>query len=203
MTLDDSYLTLKSESTGEFRDRGSRFIGYAFPVMHEIDFRERLQCLRKEHSRAVHHCSAFRLGADGSLFRSSDDREPSGTAGKPILGALLSKEITNAGIIVVRYFGGTLLGVPGLIHAYRAAALEALNAATIVKAFVEAKMQIQFQYDLLNEVFQLLRQFECRIEKQEQGNECTITFHLLKSKMDEFIAVHGRHPRLSQRSRLI
>ncbi|KAI9435670.1 ribosomal protein S5 domain 2-type protein, partial [Russula earlei] len=114
-------------ATAEFKDRGSRFIAYAYPIQSADDCKRYLQELKKEHPKAVHHCFAYRLGLDGNSFRVSDDGEPSGTAGKPIMGQIDSKQLANVLIVVVRYFGGTLLGVPGLINAYRSAAAMALQ----------------------------------------------------------------------------
>jgi uncharacterized YigZ family protein len=113
------YKTINQPASAEFKDRGSKFIAFAFPVETPDDFKNHLQQLKKEHPKAVHHCFAYRIGTDGNNFRVSDDGEPSGTAGKPILGQIDSKEVTNVAVIVVRYFGGSLLGVPGLINAYK------------------------------------------------------------------------------------
>ena len=118
MELKTFYTTLEKSGTAEFRERGSKFIGYAFPVQTAEQFKADLLDIKKEHPKANHHCFAYRLGLDGNNFRVNDDGEPSGTAGKPILGQIDSKELTNVGIVVVRYFGGTLLGVPGLINAW-------------------------------------------------------------------------------------
>ena len=122
MNEQDFYFTIAQPSTAEYKDRGSKFIAYAFPIAVTDDFKKQLQQLKKEHPKAVHHCFAYRIGTDGNNFRSSDDGEPSGTAGKPILGQLDSKQLTNMAVIIVRYWGGTLLGVPGLINAYKTAA---------------------------------------------------------------------------------
>ncbi|HEU4633284.1 MAG TPA: YigZ family protein, partial [Flavisolibacter sp.] len=113
------YNTIEKPSSAEFKDRGSRFLAYAFPIQSVDDFKKRLKNLKEEHPKAAHHCFAYRTGTDGNTFRAGDDGEPSGSAGKPILGQIDSKELTNIGVVVVRYFGGTLLGVPGLINAYK------------------------------------------------------------------------------------
>ena len=113
------YYTIEKPAYAEYKDRGSRFLAYAFPAQSVEEFKKRLRELKEEHPRAAHHCAAYRLGADGQTFRASDDGEPSGSAGKPILGQIDSKELTNTAVVVVRYFGGTLLGVPGLINAYK------------------------------------------------------------------------------------
>src|ERR1700742_4267725 len=124
---EDIYYTIGKEATAEFRDRGSKFIGYACPAMSVDECKERLNAIKKEHPKATHHCYAYRIGLDGNLFRVNDDGEPSGTAGRPILGQIDSKELVNVLVVVVRYFGGTLLGVPGLINAYKTATALALQ----------------------------------------------------------------------------
>ena len=135
--MEDTYKTIEKPSEGLFKDKGSKFISFAFPVDNEEEIKEIVQSIKKEHHSARHHCYAWRLGADQLLFRANDDGEPSSTAGKPILGQIQSFDLTNILIVVVRYFGGTLLGVSGLINAYRNAALDAINQAEIVEKLVE------------------------------------------------------------------
>ncbi len=118
----DHYFTIETQAVAEFKDRGSKFLAYSFPLKSTEEFKKHLHVLKKEHPKAVHHCFAYRVGFDGNNFRVSDDGEPSGTAGKQIIGQIDSKNLTNTLVIVVRYFGGTLLGVPGLIVAYKTAA---------------------------------------------------------------------------------
>ncbi len=136
MSEKDFYHTIDQNSLAEFKDRSSRFLAYAYPIQSTDDFKNYLQQLKKEHPKAVHHCFAYRLGLDGNNFRISDDGEPSGTAGKPILGQIESKGLTNVLVIVVRYFGGTLLGVPGLINAYKTATAMALQLTPIIRKAV-------------------------------------------------------------------
>ena len=131
------YQTVTQNAIAEFKDRGSKFMAYVFPVITIDECKKYLQELKKEHPKAVHHCLAYRLGLDGNIFRVSDDGEPSGTAGKPILNQIDSKELTNVVVIVVRYFGGTLLGVPGLINAYKTAAALALQTIPVVRKAIE------------------------------------------------------------------
>jgi len=169
---DYSYNTIEKPATAEFKDRGSKFLAYVFPIQTVDEFKTRLSELKKEHSKAVHHCFAYRLGADGTQFRSNDDGEPSGTAGKPILGQIDSKELTNTLIIVVRYFGGTLLGVPGLINAYKTSAAMALEQTTIIKRDITKNLKIQFDYPLVNEVMMILKKFDCEIVNREMGLFC-------------------------------
>ena len=140
-----SFLTLGQESSAEYSDRGSRFIGYAFPVLDEEAFKERLKELKKEHPKAVHHCFAYRIGLDGNRFRASDDGEPSGSAGRPILGQIDSRKLINTAVVVVRYFGGTLLGVPGLINAYKTAATFALQVGPSVERPIDDDFRTDFQ----------------------------------------------------------
>lgn len=169
-----SYLTIEQDSSAEYVDRGSRFIAFAFPISSEDAFRERLRTLRKEHPKAVHLCYAWRFGSDGARCKSSDAGEPSGSAGKPILGQLESLGITNAAIIVVRYFGGTLLGVPGLIHAYRSAAALALQIIPRIEKSVEATWQLDFDYTLLNEVMTVLKRNNSRVIHQDVQMFCRL-----------------------------
>jgi uncharacterized YigZ family protein len=174
-THKDFYYTIDKFSTAEFKDRGSKFIGIAFPISTIEDFKKQLQVIKKEHPKAVHHCFAYRLGADNTVFRSSDDGEPAGSAGKPILGQLDSKEIINAAIVVIRYFGGTLLGVPGLINAYKTTAALTLQVTPIVQKQIEKVHQLQFNYTQMNEVITILKQYNCSIIKQDMQLFCNLT----------------------------
>lgn len=181
------YFTIEKPASAEFKDRGSRFIAYAFPIETADDFKRQLQLLKKEHPKAVHHCFAYRIGTDGNNFRSSDDGEPSGTAGKPILGQLDSKEITNTAVIVVRYFGGTLLGVPGLINAYKTAAALALQVTPIVQKQIEIKHSIEFEYNKMNDVMMVLKQFNCTILLNEMQLFCIIEAGIPKNRLEEVL----------------
>src|SRR5260370_2947030 len=136
MLFDDTYLTIEKVSEGIFRDRGSKFIAYAHPIYTDQDIKNIVADLKKENPKANHHCWAMRWSTDRSVFRVNDDGEPSGTAGRPILNTLLSRNLTNVAVVVVRYFGGTLLGVPGLINAYRTAAELALNRTKVIETTV-------------------------------------------------------------------
>lgn len=169
------YSTISQPSTAEFKDRGSKFIAYAFPIESIDDFKKQLQALKKEHLKATHHCFAYRIGTDGNLFRQTDDGEPSGSAGKPILGQIDSKQITNVLVVVVRYYGGTLLGVPGLINAYKTAASLALQVTPVVRKPIEKKYSIEFDYTRVNEVMTILKQFSCSIISQKMQLFCRIT----------------------------
>jgi uncharacterized YigZ family protein len=166
--------TIKTPSVAEFRDRGSKFIAFAYPIDDIPAFKERLAALKKEHPKAVHHCFAYRLGTDGNTFRVSDDGEPSGSAGRPILGQIDSNALTNVLIIVVRYFGGTLLGVPGLIHAYKTVAATALLSAEIIQKPVLINYRLQFDYTQMNEVMKIVKQSDCMVLKQASQMFCVM-----------------------------
>ena len=163
----DYYFTIEQPSTAEFKDRGSKFLAYAYPVQEVADVKLRLGELKKEHPKAVHHCFAYRLGLDGTQFRVTDDGEPAGSAGRPILGQIDSKQLTNTLVVVVRYFGGTLLGVPGLINAYKTATSLALQVTPIVQKPVEIKYVLHFDYTLMNEVMMVVKQSQCSVIAQE------------------------------------
>ena len=187
MSDQDFYTTIEKSSHAEFKDRGSRFIAFAFPIETADDFKKRLQVLKKEHPKAVHHCFAYRIGTDGNNFRSSDDGEPSGTAGKPILGQLDSKEITNTAVVVVRYWGGTMLGVPGLINAYKTAAALALQVTPLVEKQIEVNYSIEFDYTQMNEVMIVMKQFNCTILANEMQLFCNIKAGIPKNRLEEVL----------------
>lgn len=169
------YVTLAAPATALFKDRGSKFHAYAYPVYTAADIKERLQALKKEHPKAVHHCYAYRLGTDGLQFRANDDGEPSGSAGKPILGQIDSAGLTNVLVVVVRYFGGTLLGVPGLINAYKTAAADAFATVGREEKWIEQLLLINCDYNAISEVLYLLKQNEATIYQQELQLFCSIT----------------------------
>lgn len=169
-----TYKTITTATTSDFRDRGSKFFGFAYPVSDVDEVKEYVKALKKEHPKAVHFCFGFRIGIDGTLYRANDDGEPSGSAGKPILGQIDSAGLTNVLVVVVRYFGGSLLGVPGLINAYKTATEQALSKAETIERQVEQKVTITFDYPVMNEVMQLLKQSEATIHKQELQLFCEI-----------------------------
>ena len=185
MNEPEFYFTVGQPSLAEFKDRGSRFLAYAFPVQTPDDFKTNLQQLKKEHAKAVHHCFAYRLGTDGNNFRVSDDGEPSGTAGKPILGQIDSKELTNILVIVVRYFGGVLLGVPGLINAYKTATAMALQLTPIVQKPITVRWQVTFGYTQINEVMRWVKAFGCNIQEQEMQLFCKLIIDVPRSRMND------------------
>ncbi|MGI8637456.1 MAG: IMPACT family protein [Segetibacter sp.] len=179
------YHTIEKPSTAEYKDRGSKFIAYAYPIKTADDFKKHLQQLKKEHAKADHHCFGYRLGLDGNNFRVSDDGEPSGSAGKPILGQIDSKQIVNVLVVVVRYFGGTLLGVPGLINAYKTSTALALQLTPIVEKQVLVTFNLQFDYTQMNDVMIIVRQFGCEIIKQESQLFCSMVVGIPKGRVNE------------------
>jgi uncharacterized YigZ family protein len=187
MSEHEYYFTIEKESFAEFRDRGSRFIAYVYPVQTIDECKRLLQVARKEHPKAVHHCFAWRIGADGNTFRQSDDGEPSGTAGRPILGQIDSKKLVNVMVVVVRYFGGTLLGVPGLINAYKSATAMALQLVPVIQKPIEIIYDLQFDYTQVNEVMNIVKQYNCSVIKQEMQLFCLLTIGIAKTRLDEVL----------------
>ena len=177
------YYTIEKPSVAEYKDKGSKFLAYAFPIQTIEDFKKRLKELKDEHPKAAHHCFAYRFGMDGNNFRSSDDGEPSGSAGKPILGQTDSKELTNVAVVVVRYFGGTLLGVPGLINAYKVATSLALQLTPIIRKAVLVQYELQFDYTLMNEVMMVVKRFECVVLQNETQLFCRTVIGIPKEKL--------------------
>lgn len=187
MELDQYYHTIDKPSNAEFRERGSKFVAYAFPLSSKDQFKEYLQGVKADHPKATHYCFAYRLGLQGSDFRSSDDGEPSGSAGRPILGQIDKRELTNILIIVVRYFGGSLLGVPGLITAYKTVASLALQTTPILQKRIEVEYRIAFAYTLINDIMQVIKQSRCSIITQDLQLFCTMTIGIPKLHEEEVI----------------
>ena len=187
MLFDDTYLTIEKPAEGLCRDRGSKFIAFAYPITSNSDIKPLLATLRIVHPKANHHCWAMRLGTDRSVFRINDDGEPSGTAGRPILNTLLSRNLTNVLVIVVRYFGGTLLGVPGLINAYRTATEEALNTAIVIEKTVNDVYDISFDYQYMNEVMKIIKDDNLSVLSQRLDNLCTMKISIRKMQVNRSI----------------
>ena len=188
MLFDDTYLTIEKPAEGDFRDRGSKFLSFAYPINSEGDIKPILAQLITEHPKSNHHCWAMRLGTDRSVFRINDDGEPSGTGGRPILNVLLSKNITNIIVIVVRYFGGTLLGVPGLINAYRTATEEALNTASVVEKTINDVYTIGFEYQHMNEVMRIIKEDNLTVLNQQFDNACSVKISIRKMQVNRSIS---------------
>lgn len=187
MLFEDTYKTIKSPVEGLFKDRGSKFLAYAYPIEHENEVKPLVENLKKEHFKAVHHCYAYRLGLDRNNFRVNDDGEPSGTAGRPILNTLLSQDITNILVVVVRYFGGTLLGVPGLINAYKSATVEALAVADIYEKTVNDVYNVSFDFVQMNDVMKVVKEFSLKIRNQTYDNQCTMELEFRKTLTNQVI----------------
>lgn len=187
MLFEDTFKTIRTPAEGIFKDRGSKFFAYAYPIEHENEVKPLVENLKKEHFKAVHHCYAYRLGLDRSNFRVNDDGEPSGTAGKPILNTLLSQEITNTLVVVVRYFGGTLLGVPGLINAYKSATIEALAVADIFEKTVNDVYNVSFEFVQMNDVMKVVKEFSLKIRNQTYDNQCTMELEFRKTLTNQVI----------------
>lgn len=183
--ITDIYNTIDKESTGYFKDKGSKFYSFAFPLTNEEAVKAIIAKLKKEHHSARHHCYAWRLGTEDIRFRANDDGEPSSTAGKPILGQLQSYKLTNILVVVVRYFGGTLLGVSGLINAYKNAAADVLENAEILKKTIERKYKISFTYNELNRVMQILKHENYNIVSTDFQESCSLIFSVRKSEAEK------------------
>ena len=185
MSETDFYFTIDRAGTAEFKDRGSKFIAYAFPIESVEDFKRQLEAVKKEHPKASHHCFAYRIGFDKNVFRVSDDGEPSGTAGKPILRQIDSKQLTNIVVIVVRYFGGTLLGVPGLINAYKTAASLVLQVTPVLQKSIEVNYFLRFDYTRMNEVMTIIKQLNCTVLQQDMNLFCNFVVGIPKARLEE------------------
>lgn len=186
--FEDTYKTIESPSEGQFKDKGSKFIAYAYPFRDADDLKQLIGEVKTLHPKARHHCWAYRLTTDRSIYRLNDDGEPSGTAGRPILNMLLSNDLTNVLIVVVRYFGGTLLGVPGLINAYKTASQEALAAAAIVERTVNDIYQLHFDYLQMNDVMRVMKEDQLTILKQDFEVSCSLTFEIRQTQVNHTIA---------------
>ncbi len=187
MLFDDTYLTIEKSSEAIFRDRGSKFLAFAYPINSEADIKAILTALKTEHPKANHHCWAMRLGIDRSVFRVNDDGEPSGTAGRPILNTLLSRNITNILVVIVRYFGGTLLGVPGLINAYKTATEDALNTAVIIEKTLDDTYIISFDYQQMNDIMRIIKEDNLTILEQQFDNNCMVKIAIRKMQVNRSI----------------
>lgn len=186
--LNDSYLTIAAPAEAIYKERSSKFLTYAYPVESEEEIKMLLDALRKEYYDATHHCYAYRLGPHGETFRANDDGEPSGTAGKPILGQLLSADLTNCLVVVVRYFGGTKLGVSGLIQAYKESTAEVIAVSDIIEKTVDRVIDISFSYISMNGVMRIIKEMSPRIDEQQFDNLCTMRLRIRESEADCLIA---------------
>ncbi|MEI6189195.1 MAG: YigZ family protein [Chitinophagia bacterium] len=181
------YYTIEQSAMAEFKDRGSKFMAYSYPAQNREACKKLIALLKKEHPKAVHHCFAYRLGVDGADFRVNDDGEPAGSAGRPILGQIDSKGLTNILVVVVRYFGGTLLGVPGLINAYKTATSLALQLAPLIQKAVELTYEINFDYHQMNEVMMVVKQYNCSVVTQSAQLFVSLKVGIPKSRLEEVL----------------
>lgn len=183
----DSYKTIARPAETTYRQLSSKFLVYAYPVESEAEIKEYLDALRKRWFDATHHCYAWRLGPHGEQFRANDDGEPSSTAGKPILGQLLSQEVTNCLVVVVRYFGGTKLGVPGLIAAYKESTALVLSECEIVERTVDVVINVAFSYMAMNDVMRIVKDMQPKVLGQEFDNLCTMTLSIREGDSEQLI----------------
>ncbi|WP_293742256.1 YigZ family protein [uncultured Pedobacter sp.] len=188
MLFDDSYKTIENTSEGIFRDKGSKFIAYAYPIRGEDEVKPIIMNLRSANPKANHFCYAYRLTPNRSVFRVSDDGEPSGTAGKPILNCLLSEDLTNILIVVVRYFGGTLLGVPGLINAYKNASIKVIKASKVISKTVNDVYEAHFEYLQMNDVMRLSKEENLQILAQQFDINCILKFEVRKAQLNQVLS---------------
>ena len=187
MTENDVYKTIEGNAECIYKQLSSKFLTYAYHVTSEEEIKTHLEALRKTYYDATHHCYAWRLGPKGEQSRANDDGEPSSTAGKPILGQLLSREVTDCLIVVVRYFGGTKLGVPGLIAAYKEAAANAIEAAKVIEKTVDRHLTIDFPYLVMNDVMRVIKDEQPRITGQEFDNLCTMHLTIREGRAEILI----------------
>jgi len=181
----DEFKTLKSSSKGLFKDKGSKFFAYAFPIHNEGDVRFYLENVKTDHPKARHACYAYKIGIDETNFRANDDGEPPGSAGKPILNTITSFDLTDTFVVVIRYFGGTLLGVSGLINAYKEAAKDALSLAEIETKTINSFVKISYDFDQTNAVMQMVRKLELTVKEQTFDNRCGIILDVRNSYIDK------------------
>lgn len=197
MLFDYQYKTIAKPCEGIFKDKGSRFLAYAYPINSEQQVKEYVSGLKTAHPKARHHCWAFRLSPDRSVFRLNDDGEPAGTAGRPILNIILSKDLSNVLVVVVRYFGGTLLGVPGLINAYKMATMEALAASQIIELSINDVYTVSFNYLQMNDVMKIVKDNDLKIITQNLGNNSILELELPKSKLNTVLPKFEKIPYIS------
>ena len=187
MELPDIYKTLATASEGIYKEKGSKFITYAYPISCEEEVKEYVDELKKKYYDARHHCYAWQLGADGQNFRANDDGEPSGTAGKPILGQIRSHELTNILIVVIRYFGGTKLGTSGLIRAYKEASMDAINNGEIIEKTINNYYRVNFDYGVMNDVMKVIKDENPQIHLQDFNLRCAIEMSCRQSEAGKLV----------------
>lgn len=184
----DIYKTLEKPSEGIYKEKGSKFIAHAYPVFTEEEIKTHIADLKKQYYDARHHCYAWQLGTDGKLFRANDDGEPSGTAGKPIHGQILSQGLSNILIVIVRYFGGTKLGTSGLIRAYREASIDAINNGNVVERTVDDVYRVNFDYGVMNDIMRIIKEENPNIIKQDFDLRCSIEWSCRQQDVEKINA---------------
>jgi uncharacterized YigZ family protein len=172
MEYSDTYKTIESTTEGVYKEKGSKFLAFAFPVYNELQIKEIIARLKKEHHSARHHCFAWQLGSDHQVYRINDDGEPSGTAGRPIFGQIQHHGLTNLLVVVVRYFGGILLGTSGLINAYKQAASDVLTNAAVIEKIIETTIEVNFDYLAMNEFMMVLKEFQLEMTESHFDLTC-------------------------------
>ncbi|MFA6778750.1 MAG: YigZ family protein [Paludibacteraceae bacterium] len=190
--MSDTYLTLKLTSEGLYKEKGSKFLAFAMPASSVEEIKSILDSKRKEYHDARHVCFAYILGAEGKETRSNDDGEPSGTAGRPILGALMSNKLTNTLLVVVRYFGGTKLGTSGLINAYKEASEDAIRNNQIIEKTIDKTLTVRFEYPFLNEIMKIVKEEEPTILDQTFDMNCHITLSIRQRDFEKLKAKLGK-----------
>ena len=195
--LSDKYKEIKSATIGVYKEKGSKFIAYSFPVHSEENVKEKLEEIKKLEHSARHHCYAYILNPDKSAQRANDDGEPSSTAGKPILGQILSNDLTNILIVVGRYFGGVKLGVPGLIRSYKTAALDAISNSEIITKIIKEQFAVSFKYPQMNEVMRLVKEYNLEVVNTDFQIECNLIFAVAKRKSEEVVETFKKNYELT------
>lgn len=197
-TGSDTYKSISTPAQGVYKDKGSKFLSFAFPVQSEEDIKPIVDSLKKEYYDARHHCFAYRIGQFGQIWRANDDGEPSSTAGRPILGQLLSNDISDILVVVVRYFGGIKLGVPGLIKAYKSATTDVLTNAEIITKIASRRITLNFDYFAMNDVMKKLKEFNITPLRQEFDNECKIVLNIRLSERDNFVEAIQKYSTITE-----
>ena len=198
MDLFDAYSSIAAPSEGLFKDNGSRFIALAYPVETEEEVKTIVAGLRKQYHDARHHCYAYRLGYKGDVFRSSDDGEPSGSAGRPILGQIDSAGLSDVLVVVVRYFGGIKLGIPGLIRAYKTSTADALSRARVVEKIAGQWLRVSFGYEAMISVMKVLKEMDLPQRAQNFGEQCSLEVRVRLSALDSFREKMGKDIKLEE-----
>jgi len=185
--IEDKYKEIQTHSTGIYKEKGSKFIAYSYPVYSEDQVKEKLEEVRKIEYSARHYCYAYILNTDKSSQRANDDGEPSSTAGKPILGQILSNDLTNILIVVVRYFGGVKLGITGLIRSYKTAAADAIANSTLITKTIKEQYEVSFKYPQMNDVMRLIKEFDLEVVNTDFQIDCKLIFAVPKSKENDIL----------------